>query len=273
MNRKKSVVNILRRSLILTLLLLSAFTLALAERRERVVDTWRPTHYDVSLRLNDKLTELTYAETDITIQVIKAPLSVIDLDFGQMTVDSVEFLDKPIRFEQINGKLNVHLPKAMNKDAVFTIEVSYHGRPADGLILTMDKAGNPSATGDNWPDRVHHWIPCLDHPSAKATVSFTVTAPARDTVVANGRFVATRNNPDTTRTWTYTESKPIPAYCMIIAVGEYSQSQPATNTVPPLSYYVPLTDKDSAVRGFNSAPFALQFLSEKVAPFPYEKLA
>lgn len=32
--------NILRRSLILTLLLLSIFTLALAERRERVVDTW-----------------------------------------------------------------------------------------------------------------------------------------------------------------------------------------------------------------------------------------
>jgi aminopeptidase N len=205
--------------------------------------------------------------------VIKAPLGVIDLDFGQMSVDSVKFMNKPIRFEQVNGKLNVHLPKPMNKDEVFTIEVSYHGRPADGLILMADKAGNPPATGNNWPDRAHHWIPCLDHPAAKATVNFTVTAPARDTMVANGRFVATRNNADATRTWTYTESKPIPAYCMIIAVDEYAQSQPATNTVPPLSYYVSLTDKDTAVRVFNSAPPALQFLSEKVAPFPYEKLA
>ncbi len=270
---KKSVVNIMRRSFFLALLLLSVFTLALAERRERLVDTWRPTHYDVSLRLSDQLTELTYAKTDIRIEVLKAPLSVIDLDFGQMTIDSVKYMNAPVRFEQAGGKLNVHLPRPMNRNDVFTLEVSYHGRPADGLILMRDKAGKPSATGDNWPDRVHHWIPCLDHPSAKATVNFNVTAPARDTVVANGQFVVTRNNPDSTRTWVYTESRPISPYCMIIAVGEYAQSQLPTNTHTPLTYYVPLTDREVAGRGFNSAPLTLQFLSEMVAPFPYEKLA
>jgi aminopeptidase N len=270
---RKMLTNILRRSLVLTLLLLSISTLALAERRERLVDAWRPMHYDVSLKLNDQLTELTYAQTAITIQVIKAPLSVIDLDFGQMTIDSVKFMNAPVRFEQLSGKLNVHLPQPKNKNDVLTLEITYHGRPSDGLILKMDKAGKPSATGDNWPDRVHHWIPCLDHPSAKATVNFKVTAPARDTVVANGNFVLTRNNPDTTRTWTYTESRPISPYCMIIAVGEYAQSQPQIVTRPPLTYYVPLTDRDYAVRGFNSAPLTLQFFSEKVAPFPYEKLA
>jgi aminopeptidase N len=273
MKMREMLMNTLRRSLVLTLLLFSVFTLALAERHERMVDTWRPTHYDVSLRFNDQLTELTYAETDITVQVIKGPLSVIDLDFGQMTVDSVKFMNAPIRFEHVNGKLNVQLPRAMNKMEVFAIAIIYHGRPADGLILTTDKAGKPSATGDNWPDRVHNWIPCLDHPSAKATVNFTVTAPSRDTVVANGQFITTRNNADATRTWTYTESRPIPAYCMIIAIGEYAQSQPTVNTTLPLAYYVPLTDRDSAVRGFSSAPLAVQFFSEKVAPFPYEKLA
>lgn len=265
--------NILRRSLVLALLLLSISTLAFAERRERLVDAWRPVHYEVSLKLNDQLTELTHAQTAITIQVIKAPLSVIDLDFGQMTIDSVKFMNAPVRFEQLSGKLNVHLPRPMSKDNVLTIVVNYHGRPADGLILKTDKAGKPSATGDNWPDRVHHWIPCLDHPSAKATVNFKVTAPARDTVIANGKFILTRDNPDKTRTWTYTESKPISPYCMIIAVGEYAQSQPQIVTQPPLTYYVPLTDKDYAIRGFNSAPQTLQFFSEKIAPFPYEKLA
>ncbi len=265
--------NILRRSLVLALLLLSVFTLALAERRERLVDAWRPTHYDVSLKLNDQLSEITYAETDIRVEVLKAPLSMIDLDFGQMTIDSVKYMNAPVRFEQIGGKLNVYLPQPKNKNDVFTIKVSYHGRPAEGLILTRDKAGKPSATGDNWPDRVHHWIPCLDHPAAKATVNFNVTAPARDTVVANGQFVATRNNPDSTRTWSYTEAHPISPYCMIIAVGEYAQMQLPTNTHTPLSIYVPLTDRDAAARGFSPAPFALQFLSEKVAPYPYEKLA
>jgi aminopeptidase N len=230
-------------------------------------------HYHVSLRLDDQLTELTYARTDVSIEVLKGPLSVIDFDFGQMSVDSVRHMNAPVRFEQLEGRLNVHLPRPKNKSDVFTIEITYHGRPVDGLIFKTDKAGKPSATGDNWPDRVHHWIPTLDHPSAKATINFTVTAPARDTVVANGKFVSTRDNPDTTRTWVYTESRPIPPYCMIIAVGEYAQSQLSVNTGPPLSFYVPLTDKDVAVRGFSSALPTLQFFSERIAPYPYEKLA
>ena len=270
---RDSLRDTLRRSIFLALLLLATSTFALAERRERTVDAWRPTHYDVSLRLNDQLTEITQAETKISIQVIKGPLNVIDLDFGQMTVDAVKVADAPVRFEQANGRLNVQLPHAVNKNDTLTIAVSYHGQPTDGLIFKTDKAGNPSATGDNWPDRVHHWIPCLDHPSAKATVNFTVTAPAREIVIANGQLTATHNNTDTTRTWTYTEAHPISPYCMVIAVGEYAQSKPLEKTTTPLAYYVPQTDRDYAVRGFNSAPHVLQFLSERVAPFPYEKLA
>jgi aminopeptidase N len=272
-DKTKSLAIILRRALILALLLATC-TLALGERRERTVDAWRPVHYDVALTLNDQLTELTRAETKIHILILKGPLNAIDLDFGQMVVDSVRFKDAPVSFEQRDGRLIVQLPRTVIKNDAFNITVNYHGRPADGLILTNDKAGKPSATGDNWPDRVHHWIPCLDHPSAKATVNFTVTAPARDGVVANGKLTATRNdNSNTTRTWTYTESRPIPPYCMIIAVGEYAQLQPQTAAITPLTYYVPQTDRDAAVQGFNSAPPSLQFFSERVAPYPYEKLA
>ena len=60
--------------------------------------------------------------------------------------------------------------------------------------------------------------PCLDHPAAKATVSFAITAPARDTVVANGKLDRVEAKSNTTRTWSYTESVAIPPYCMIIAV-------------------------------------------------------
>jgi aminopeptidase N len=272
-NRKNSPTIILRRSLVLALLLLTSFTLALAERHERVVDSWRPTHYNVTLTLNDQLTEITRAQTEIDITILKGQLGTLDLDFGEMPVDSVMVKNSPARFEQQSGRLNIQLPAPANRNERLTVIINYHGHPKDGLILTADKAGKPSATGDNWPDRVHNWIPCLDHPSAKATVSFNVTAPARDTVVANGQLAATRNNADTTRTWTYTEARPIPPYCMIIAVGEYAQSQPPARTVTPLEYYVPQTDRDYAMQGFSAAPLSLSLFSEKVAPYPYEKLA
>jgi aminopeptidase N len=272
-NRKNLLAIVPRRFVVLALFILTAFTLTLAERHERVVDSWRPTHYNITLRLNDTLTELSSAQAEISISILKGPLDTLDLDFGEMPVDSVMVGDAPTHFEQHNGQLKVQLPKPANKNDQFTIVVAYHGRPKDGLILTADKAGKPSATGDNWPDRTHNWIPCLDHPSAKATVNFNVTAPARDTVVANGQLTATRNNADTTRTWTFTEARPIPAYCMVIAVGEYALSQPPMRTVTPLSYYVPQTDRDFAVQGFSAAPLSLALFSEKVAPYPYEKLA
>lgn len=258
---------------LLTLLLLSAFQLALAERRERLVDAWRPLHYNVALTLNDQLTEITRARTSITISVLKGPLATVDLDFGTMPVDSVTVNARAARFEQSSGRLLVTLAKPATKDERLEIIVDYHGRPADGLILTKDKAGKPSATGDNWPDRVHHWIPCLDHPSAKATVNFSITAPQRVLVVANGQLKEKKENPDRTTTWVYTESKPIPAYCMVIAAGEFALLQPPERTATPLFYYVPQPDRDYALKGFSAAPPALDFFSERIAPYPYEKLA
>src|SRR3712207_807302 len=136
--------------LLALLLLLSAFQLALAERRERVVDAWRPLDYDVALTLDDQLTQITKGRAKLTVFIVKGPLSVVDLDFGTMAVDSVMVGDRAARFEQGKGLLLVTLPRPANKGERLEIIVSYHGRPADGLILTKDKAGRPSATGDNW---------------------------------------------------------------------------------------------------------------------------
>src|SRR5207247_2753219 len=55
-----------------------------------------------------------------------------------------------------------------------------HGGPVtDGLIMRSDTAWGWTAFADNWPDRGRHWIPSVDHPSDKATVSWTVRAPSR----------------------------------------------------------------------------------------------
>lgn len=255
------------------LLLMATVAPSLAERRERRVDGWRPVNYDVALVFNEQLTEITSARTDISILILKDSLAVLDLDFGELTVESVMVGDQPARFEQAQGKLNISLVQPAMKGQRLVVSVKYHGRPKDGLVLVADKAGKPSATGDNWPDRVHNWIPCLDHPSAKATVRFTVTAPSRELVVANGQLSSKRDNPDNTRTWIYTEAVPIPPYCMIVAVGEFALVEPTQASLTPLSYYVPLTDRQFAPLGFAPAVPSLALFSQRVAPYPYEKLA
>src|SRR6266542_673197 len=254
-------------------LILVCFTTAVAIRHERLIDSWKPLNYNVSLTFNDQLSEITSAKVNITILSLKDALSQIDLDFGEMPVDFVTVNSQTAAYERSQGLLNIKLSKTMRSGTNLIIIVSYHGKPEDGLILTADKAGKPSAVGDNWPNRVHHWIPCLDHPAAKATVTFSITAPAQDTVVANGKLDRVENSSNRARTWSYTESVPIPPYCMIIAVGDFASIQPPTQEVTPLAYYVPTSDKDFAMQGFAPANPSLKFFSQTIAPYPYEKLA
>jgi aminopeptidase N len=252
------------------LLLFSSF--AFAARVERLIDTWQPQHYLVNITLNDQLSEITAASTRIYIRILK-PTRTIDLDFGELTVDRVLLDSKPVEFTHKEGKLLVALSDDAKPGDSLSLTVDYHGKPKDGLILTKDKDGNASAVGDNWPNRVHHWIPTLDHPSAKATITFNITAPAGNEVVANGRLDHVETTANGYRTWTFSEGVPIPPYCMIIAVGQFAKVEPGERAITPLSYYVPLSERDLALKGFSPGAPVLDFFTRTVAPYPYEKLA
>ena len=257
-------------ALILLLALLSST--ALAARVERLIDTWRPTHYLVNITLNDQLSEITSASARIYLTIVK-PTREIDVDFGDLTVDRVTLNGSSSTFLRKDGKLHFDLPQAASPRDVYIVEVFYHGKPKDGLILTNDKDGKPAAIGDNWPDRVHHWIPVLDHPSAKATVTFNITAPAGQEVVANGRLDHVETIASGQRTWTYSEGVPIPPYCMIIGVGQFAKAESAQRALTPLSYYVPLSERELTQKGFSPAIPSVEFFAERVASYPYEKLA
>jgi aminopeptidase N len=244
-----------------------------AQRRERTTDSWRPTHYEVALTFNDRLTEISAARTEISVEILAPTLTKIDLDFGEMPIDAVTISGSPVRFERRPDVLDVFLPLAANRGDKLILAVNYHGHPKDGLVFAKDRDGKPSATGDNWPNRVHQWIPCLDHPSAKATASFFITVPDREVVVANGRFVTTTPNGNATTLWKFSETKPIPVYCMVIAVSEGAKIDADPPTVTPLSYYVPQKDAAYAPKGFAPGAPALAFFSQTIAPYPYEKLA
>ncbi len=245
---------------------------AFAARTERLIDGWKPTDYKVAITLNEKLTEISSARADITILCLKDSLSQIDLDFGELPLDSVAVNNRSTLYTRSAGLISIKLSQPVRQGTSLLVSVSYHGKPTDGLILTLDKAGRPSAVGDNWPNRTHHWFPCLDHPSAKATVTFSVTVPTHDLVVANGKLDRVENSSSTTRTWNYTESIPIPPYCMIIAVGDFALLEPPAETTS-LAYYVPQTESAYAMQGFLPANSSLKFFSQTVAPYPYEKLA
>src|SRR5689334_537959 len=243
-----------------------------AQRVERTVTTWKPLHYDIDIAFDDQLSEFKSARAQITVEVLAQRLTKIDLDFGNMPIDSVMVGGKPAQTERTTEILNVLLPQAATRGQKLDVTITYHGHPKDGMVFAKDRDGKPSATGDNWPNRVHYWIPSLDHPSAKASVSFTIAAPQRYEVIANGKFVTLTGNAATSH-WKFDEAKAIPPYCMIITANQGAILNSPDKSVTNLMFNVPLRDSDYAPKGFSPAAPSLAFFNQTIAPYPYEKLA
>ena len=246
---------------------------AKAQRRERLVEAWQPEHFDVNLALASDLSKIDSATTTISVIVRGTAVTTIDLDFGKLPVSEVKVNGKVAQFRQHDTKLDVSLAAPAAKDQRIKISVTYAGIPEDGLILTKDNDGNPSAIGDNWADRVHNWIPCLDHPSAKASVRFAVTVANEYVVVANGFPVSAETNMNGTKTWVFDEIKPVSPYNMVVAVGKFATAQVAGATPIPIAYYVVPSKQGFAAQGFSPAPPSIVTFSNLIAPYPYKKLA
>ncbi len=53
-------------------------------------------------------------------------------------------------------------------------------------MISDNKYGGRTFSGDNRPDRAHFWLPTVGHPSDKATCEFIITAPSHYQVIATG---------------------------------------------------------------------------------------
>jgi aminopeptidase N len=198
-----------------------------------------------------------------------------------------------VRQVQLNGTdvqvvrtdLALDVPLAGATGDSLQVRVRYDGIVRDGLIVRRDDRGRWTWFGDNWPNRARQWLPTVDHPSDKATVSWTVRAPSSRVVVANGTLLGTRSlgGADAGRSETrWRESHPVPTYVMVIGAGPLAQvpipgaqctNVPERRGCVQQSVYVLPENRDWMPGPFAAAPHIVALFEELVGPFPYEKLA
>jgi aminopeptidase N len=239
-------------------------------------------NYDIAIDVPDSGAKI---RADATLTIERTALrDTLVLDLLDLTVARVAVNGRAATFRQTPESVIVVLPHASVGDTTM-VEVVYAGTVTDGLIVRRDSAGRWTYFGDNWPNRARHWIPSLDHPSDKATVTWRVRASARQAVVANGALVSTRPLADAgggarvESVWR--ESQPIPAYLMVIAAApldRYDLGQTACGLgldrkcVPQYVYTAP--EQAKTMPGpFAHAGDIVALFSRLVGPFPYEKLA
>ena len=247
-------------------------------------------HYDLELSLHEGRAEIE-ARARILVAPPADPEVPIEFDLVGLAVHGIEVDGAPAPFEYADGKLRVRAGAAAG-DTVEVV-VAYGGTPDDGLILGDNVHGEPAAFADNWPNRARFWFPSVDHPSDKATVEYTIHAPAGWQVIANGALAAPTvpageealGGAEGRRTWRWATSVPIPSYTMVVGGADLavrqvglaacgaSPASPRSDGCTRVTYWVYPRDTTRGARIFGRAAEMVDFFTDLVGPFPYEKLA
>ncbi|MDX1937369.1 MAG: M1 family metallopeptidase [Flavihumibacter sp.] len=233
-------------------------------------------HYRFQLLLNDA-NDTIKGNATISILFLKNT-NVVELDLYKknesgkgMLVTAVTENNNTVKFSQQEEILRIATFAKAGETIQYTIH--YHGVPANGLIIDKNKYGQRTFFADNWPNRAHHWLPCIDHPADKAAVEFMVTAPQHYQVVANGVQVEETNSDDGFNTTYWKETVALPTKVMAIGVANFAvQYAGAVDCIPVYSWVYP-KDKEKGFYDYAPAKEILSWFIKTIGPYAYLKLA
>ncbi|GAA0571890.1 M1 family metallopeptidase [Actinomadura livida] len=181
-------------------------------------------HYDVGLKY-DPATKGIRAVTKIKARATQN-LSRFNLDFlGPLTISSLKVDGHKASFKRTGAQELVITPrKGLRKHRHFTVTVAYSGVPQPINDATLGTSGwIPTADGAvmvNQPFGAATVYPVNDHPTDKATYTFTLTAPKGHTTLSNGdlRGTSTKGGWTTTR---WVMRHPMASELSMLAIGKY----------------------------------------------------
>ena len=202
-----------------------------------------------------------------------APANQLPTTTG-MTVSSVTADGAAVPFTHRNDRLHVTLPRGSQAGAPWTFTVSYHGTPATGLRIGNNRYDDRGFFSNDWPHLARNWLATIDHPSMKAAVAMTVTAPSKYQVISNGHLVEETDLADGRRRTGWREDVPIPTWQISLGAAPFAVAHFGTVRGVPLSMWVYPQDRDDSLKGFRDATQPVfEFFSDHIGPYSYDKLA
>lgn len=232
-------------------------------------------HYTFNITLNDTTNEIAGVAT-ITFSLKDTEDLVLDLinrgiNNKGMTVDQITLANNDLAFVHVHDKLKVDIDTTTTNP--LKIIIYYHGVPADGLIIGNNKFGEREFFGDNYPDRARNWLPCVDHPADKASVTWQINAPDHYRVVANGKFAGKKPLANHYLTTKWDETVPISTKVMVFGAANFSVDHTGDLRNIPVTSWVYQQNKAAGFHDYKPALEILTYFDSLIAPYPFEKLA
>lgn len=238
-------------------------------------------NYRFALELHDQDNRIA-GTADVDLRFVAAGETSLRFDLTNqdtatgrgMTVSAVSADGASLAFTHRDNALTITLPRRFEPGQRLRLQIAYAGVPASGLKIANNKHGDRTFFSDNWPDKARNWLPTVDHPYDKATSEMVVTAPAHYQVISNGLLVEETDLPGGRRRTYWRQSVPIAPWLYVLGVARFAVQHVDTFQGKAIQTWVYAQDRDAGFYDF-AVPTrdVLQFYSDKVGPFSYEKLA
>jgi aminopeptidase N len=236
-------------------------------------------HYIFRVTLSDDSDEISGAATiDLKFVqdgIAEAVLDLTSVNAGRgMTVVGVSSGGTSVPYTHAANRLTLRLSPVPKSGDWRRFDVNYHGVAGNGLHIARNKYGERTFFSWNWPVLARQWLPLIDHPYDKATSEFLITAPSKYQVVANGLLQEETDLGDGKRLTHWKQSVPIASWLNNIGVAQFATRHFASAAGVPLQTWVFHQDRDNGIITFEEPMRqAIEFFSNFIGPYPYEKLA
>ena len=239
-------------------------------------------NYAFRIQLSDN-TDVIQVETTVDVRFLGEGVNSLRLDLVKataslgnkgMTVSEVTSEGKAFTFAHEGEELIINLPTPAKQNQRSTYVISYSGVPATGLKIANNKYGDRTFFSDNWPDKGRNWLSIIDHPYDKATCEFIVTAPAHYQVVSNGLKMEETDVLGGNRMTHWKQSVPIASWLYVLGVARFAVQHVDQFDHKSIETWVYQQDRDAGFYDFATpTKEVLEFYSDRIGPFAYEKLA
>lgn len=240
--------------------------------------TLEPTHLDIDLKIDP---DTESAEGTVTTTVTARSAGERSITFNAVEFDIAEVNDSKgaeLSYVYDGNELTVTWDEPFAADEERRVAVTYRvEQPIAGLYFSHPTEQNPDAprwaATDHETERARYWLPCIDHPNVRTTLSFQLEARADFTILANGAAQESVSPSGVNRVAQWDLDFPCPSYLICFALGELTELEDGEFNGLPVAYYASSEwTPEHLERSFGRTKEMLEWMTTKLdRPFPFPK--
>ncbi|KAL1924657.1 uncharacterized protein VTP21DRAFT_4311 [Calcarisporiella thermophila] len=253
----------------------SGFTLPDAKRHYAPDTVVEPVHMDIQLRFDDLDSN---ALTGVVNYTVRGRAGGSRLTLNAVALEDVRVEGEGLAFFNYDGKhiqMEWETPFSEGEQRLIVVWYSVD-HPVSGLYFARSEHTNTGAqfvVSDHETERARYWLPCVDYPVVRTTLTFTIVHPASTLALANGQLEGVTSDSVGMQTTRWRLDFPCPSYLLCIAVGEFEEVDDGDVDGIPVKYYAAKgTPHEDMRRTFGKTPDMMRWLAAKLgAKVPWPK--